>query len=207
VDVLDPRLEEYIERFTSPPDPLLAELSEETRQSLRNPKMLTGPVEGRFLEALVWFGQPRRVLEIGTYSGHSALSMAAALPEDGRIDTCELDPKHAEVAQRYFDRSPHGDRITLHVGPALDTIASLDGELDFVFIDADKEGYVDYYEAVFPRLAPRGLIAVDNTLWSGRVVSDEGPLPRFNEHVANDPRSVQVILHVRDGVTLIRRRR
>jgi predicted O-methyltransferase YrrM len=206
VDVIDPRLEQYIERLTSPPEPLLAELAEETEQTLSSPTMLTGPVEGRFLETLVWFGQPKRVLEIGTYSGHSALSMAAALPAGGRIDTCEIDLQRAEVAQRYFDRSPYGDRITLHLGPALETIARLEGELDFVFIDADKESYVDYYEAVFPRLTPRGVIAADNTLWSGRVVSEEGPLTRFNEHVANDPRSLQVILYVRDGVTLIRRR-
>ena len=206
MDILDPRLEDYIERFTSPAEPLLAELSAETRQTLSNPKMLTGPVEGRFLETLVWFGQPRRVLEIGTYSGHSALSMAAALPEDGRIETCELDPRHAEVAQRYFDRSPFGDRIMLHLGPALETIERLEGDFDFVFIDADKESYIDYYEAVFPRLTPCGLIAADNTLRGGRVVSGEGPVAEFNEHVADDPRSVQVILYVRDGVTLIRRR-
>ena len=112
--------------------------------------MLTGPIAGRLLEMLVWFGQPQRVLEIGTFSGHSALAMAAALPDGGRIDTCEIDPKHAEVAQRYFDCSPFGDRITLHLGPALETIERLEGEFDFVFIDADKDGYVDYYEAVLP---------------------------------------------------------
>src|SRR3954463_3188625 len=106
-------------------------------------QMLTGPVAGRFFERLVWFGRPQRVLEIGTFSGHSALAMAAALPEGGRIDTCELDARHAAVAQRYFDRSPHGDRITLPLGPALETIEGLDGEFDFVFIDADKDGYVD----------------------------------------------------------------
>jgi len=168
--------------------------------------MLTGPVAGRFLELLVWSARPRRVLEIGTYSGHSALAMAAALPEGGRIDTLEVSPQHAQFAQRWFDRSPHGDRIALHVGPALETIAHLDGEFDFVFVDADKEGYVEYYDAVLPRLAERGLIVADNTLWSGNVVDDsEGPIARFNEHVARDPTSVSVILPVRDGMTLIRR--
>jgi caffeoyl-CoA O-methyltransferase len=154
---------------------------------------------------LVWFGQPKRVLEIGTFSGHSALAMAAALPADGRIDTCELDPERAQVAQSYFDRSPHGSKITLHLGPALASIARIDGEFDFVFIDADKEGYVDYYEAVLPRLSARGLIAADNTLWSGGVLDGEGPIVRFNDHVAADPRTVQVVLSVRDGVTLIRK--
>jgi predicted O-methyltransferase YrrM len=206
LDIVDPRIAEYVERYSSPHDPLLAELSDETKRTLSSPGMLTGPVAGRLLEMLAWFGQPRRVLEIGTYSGHSALAMAAALPDGGRIDTCELDPKHAEVAQRYFDRSPFGDRITLHLGPALETIGRLEGAFDFAFIDADKEGYVDYYEAVFPRLSPRGLIVADNTLRSGSVLDGEGPIPRFNEHVRNDARAVCVILSVRDGMTLIRRR-
>ena len=141
--------------------------------------MLTGPVAGRFLELLVWFGQPQRVLEIGTFSGHSALAMAAALPEGGRIDACEIDPERAAFAQRYFDRSPHGSKITLHVGPALETIERLEGAFDLVFIDADKEGYVDYYEAVLPRLAERGLIVADNTLAGGRVVEAERPDSRL----------------------------
>jgi caffeoyl-CoA O-methyltransferase len=204
-EILEPQLAAYVERLTSPHDPLLAELSEETARSLGSEEMLSGPVAGRLLELLVWIGRPRRVLEIGTFSGHSALSMAAALPEDGRIDACELDAERAAVAQRYFDRSPHGSRITLHVGPALETIAKLEGELDFVFIDADKDGYVDYYEAVLPRLTERGLIVADNTLWSGSVVDGEGPVVRFNEHVAAEPRTVQVLLSVRDGMTLIRR--
>ena len=208
MDIIDPRIEEYVERMSSPHEPLLAELSEETRASLGHEAMLTGPVAGRLLEMLVWIGRPQRVLEIGTFSGHSALAMAAALPDGGRIDTLELDPERAAVAQRYFDRSPHGDRITLHLGPALETIAHLDGSFDLVFLDADKEGYVDYYEAVFPRLSERGLIVADNTLWSGSVVQpgNDGPITRFNEHVRADERAVSVILSVRDGMTLIRRR-
>jgi len=205
MDVIDPRLEDYLERMTSAHDELLVELSEETRGTLGMEQMLTGPVAGRLLELLVWFGRPKRVLEVGTFSGHSALSMAAALPEGGRIDACELDPERAAFAQRYFDRSPYGSRITLHVGPALETIHGLEGDFDFVFIDADKEGYVDYYEAVLPRLAERGLIVADNTLAGGRVLSEQPPIARFNEHVAADPRTIQVLLSVRDGMTLIRR--
>jgi caffeoyl-CoA O-methyltransferase len=205
MDILDPRIEEYAERFTTPHEPLLAELAEATGSELGMTQMLTGPVAGRFLELLVWAASPRRVLEIGTFSGHSALSMAAALPEDGRIDACELDPERAAVAQRFFDRSPHGSKITLHVGPALETVRGLDGEFDLVFIDADKEGYVGYYEEVLPRLGERGLIVADNTLASGRVVDEHPPISAFNEHVAADPRSVQVLLTVRDGMTLIRR--
>jgi len=205
MDVIDPRLEDYLERMTSAHDELLVELSDETRGTLGMEQMLTGPVAGRLLELLVWFGRPKRVLEVGTFSGHSALSMAAALPEGGRIDACELDPERAAFAQRYFDRSPYGSRITLHVGPALETIHGLEGDFDFVFIDADKEGYVDYYEAVLPRLAERGLIVADNTLAGGRVLSEQPPIARFNEHVAADPRTIQVLLSVRDGMTLIRR--
>ena len=204
-DILVPGLDAYVERLTTPHDELLAELSAATATELGSTEMLTGPVAGRFLELLVWFGRPKRVLEIGMFSGHSALSMAAALPEGGRIDTCELDPDRAAFARRLFERSPHGSNITVHVGPALETIATLDGDFDFVFLDADKKGYVDYYEAVLPRLSEHGLIVADNTLWSGRVLDGEGPIVRFNEHVAADPRSVQVLLSIRDGMTLIRR--
>jgi caffeoyl-CoA O-methyltransferase len=203
-DILEPALADYVERLTSPHEPLLAELSGETARELGSEAMLSGPVAGRLLELLVWFGRPQRVLEIGTFSGHSALAMAAALPDGGHIDTCEVDPERAAFAQRYFDRSPHGSRITLHVGPALETVAKLDGRFDFVFVDADKEGYVDYYEAVLPRLNERGLIVADNTLASGEVLDGSAAVVRFNEHVAADPRTVQVLLSVRDGMTLIR---
>jgi caffeoyl-CoA O-methyltransferase len=206
MDLVDPEIEAYAEQVTSPHEALLAELSAETvRGNVGPAAMLTGPVAGRFLELLVWGMQPRRVLEIGTLTGHSALAMATALPPDGRLDACELDPVRAAVAQSNFDRSPHGAKITLHVGPALDTIGRLEGDFDLVFLDADKDGYVDYYEAVLPRLTAHGLIAVDNTLLSGSVLEGEGSIARFNEHVAADPRSVQVLLTVRDGITLIRR--
>jgi caffeoyl-CoA O-methyltransferase len=205
VEIIDPRIEEYVERLTSPHEPLLAELSAETAEELGSTSMLTGPVAGRLLEFLVWVAQPARVLEIGTFSGHSALAMAAALPPGGHIDACEIDPARAAFAQRYFDRSPHGSKITLHVGPALETVERLEGDFDVVFIDAEKEGYVGYYEAVLPRLSERGLIVADNTLADGRVVDGTPEIVAFNDHVAADPRSVQVLLSVRDGITLIRR--
>jgi caffeoyl-CoA O-methyltransferase len=202
----------YAEDHTTPPVPLLGQLADETRETLPAPGMLTGTVEGRFLELLVYVSGARRILELGTYSGYSSLSMAAGLAEGGRIDTCEVDERHAEVAQRYIDQSPYADRITIHVGPALETIARLEGAFDFVFIDADKPNYVNYYEAVVPRLSERGFIAADNTLWSGRVL-DEGDdsegtrgIRAFNEHVRADDRVVSVMLTVRDGVTLIRPR-
>jgi caffeoyl-CoA O-methyltransferase len=208
--IVSEEIDRYTEEHTTPPTELLAALAEETRASLRLPQMLTGTVEGRLLEMLVWVSSARRVLELGTYSGYSSLSMAPALPEGGRIDTCEISEEHAAVARRYIAESPYADRITVHVGPALETIERLDGKFDFVFIDADKENYVNYYEAVLPRLAERGLIAADNTLWSGRVLDEsddsEGTraIKAFNEHVRSDPRVASVMLSVRDGVTLIR---
>jgi caffeoyl-CoA O-methyltransferase len=206
------RLEAYIEAHTTPPEPHLAALADETRATLNAPQMLTGTVEGRFLEALVWAVQPRLVLELGTYSGYSALAMAAALPAGGRIVTCELSDEHADFAQRHIDASPYADRIELRRGPALETVAALDGPFDLVFIDADKQNYVNYYEAVVPKLADRGLIAADNTLWSGNVAEDEDQsdgavaLRAFNDRVRDDDRVVCVMLSVRDGITLIRLR-
>jgi caffeoyl-CoA O-methyltransferase len=206
------QLEAYIEAHTTPPEPHLAALAEETRAALNAPQMLTGTVEGRFLQALVWMGRPQLVLELGTYSGYSALAMAAALPPGGRIVTCELSDEHADFAQRHIDDSPYADRIELRRGPALETVATLDGPFDLVFIDADKQNYVNYYEAVVPKLAERGLIAADNTLWSGNVAEDEDQsdatvaLRAFNARVREDDRVVCVMLSVRDGITLIRMR-
>ena len=210
VDIVPEPIERYAEEHTSRPEALLARLAKETRETLESPQMLTGTVEGRFLELLVYASGARRVLELGTYSGYSSLSMAAGLPPGGRIDTCELDESRAAVARRYIDQSPYADRIEIHLGPALETIGRLGGEFDFVFIDADKPNYVNYYEAVVPRLTERGFIAADNTLWSGRVLdeseNDEGTraIKEFNEHVKSDPRVTSVMLTVRDGVTLIR---
>ena len=133
----------------------------------------TGAVEGRFLELLVFATRARGSSRSGRLTGYSALAMAGALPPDGTLVTCELDPELAEVARRHFEASPHGDRIELRVGPALETLRELTGPFDLVFVDADKENYVNYYEAALPLLAERGLLVVDNTLWSGDVV-DEG---------------------------------
>ena len=202
---IDERLQDYAEEVTSPHEPWLAALSEETHRTLGSGTMLTGPVAGRLLELLVWAARPQRILEIGTFSGHATLSMAAGLTPDGHIDTLELDPKRASVAQSHIDRSPWTHQITVHIGPAGESIATLPGSFDFVFMDADKNGYIGYYEAVLPRLSERGLIVADNTLHGGRVFDEGDAIAEFNEHVAADPRSSQVLLTVRDGMTLIRR--
>jgi caffeoyl-CoA O-methyltransferase len=209
--IVPEEIEAYAAAHTTPPEELLAELAEETKATLRSPQMLTGPIEGRLLELLVHGIKAKRVLELGTYSGYSSLSMAAGLAEGGHVDTCEVDEKHAEVARRYIGRSRYADRITVHLGPALETIERLGGEFDFVFIDADKQNYGAYYEALLPRLAPHGLMAIDNTLWSGRVLDesddseDTRAIRELNDRIAADERVVAVQLTVRDGVTMIRR--
>ena len=209
--VVDPDIEAYAGAHTTPPPPYLVALAEETNRSLASPQMMVGPLEGRFLELLVYASQARRVLEIGTFSGYSALSMAAGLPPGGTITTCEIDPAAAEVAGRAVATSPYAGQVDIRLGPALETLATLDGPFDLVFIDADKTSYVDYYEAVLPKLAAAGIIVVDNTLWSGRVLDgsdtsdDTAAIRAFNAHVVADPRVVCVQLSVRDGVTLVRR--
>jgi len=210
-DIADPGLEAYAAAHTTPPPRHLAVLAEETHATLSSPHMMVGALEGRFLEMVVYALRPQWVLEIGTFSGYSSLSMAAGLPPGGRITTCELSPVHAAAARSHIAASPYAGRVEVVEGPALETVARLDGPFGFVFIDADKSNYLAYYEAVLPKLAPGGLIAADNTLWKGRVLDDADQsqdtraLRAFNHAVAADPRVVCVQLTVRDGVTLIRR--
>ena len=173
--------------------------------------MMVGRIEGQFLATLVRLRGARRILELGTFTGYSSISMASALPPDGSIITCDVDPKATAIARRYMDESGYGDRIEIRLGPALESIETLEGPFDLVFIDADKPNYKAYYEAVLPLLAENGLVIADNVLWSGRVVEDDGDestlaIKDFNKHISNDQRVVSVMLTVRDGMTLIRKR-
>jgi caffeoyl-CoA O-methyltransferase len=210
--VVNEDIEAYAAAHTTPEHPLLAEVAANTRASQDDHGMMVGLLEGRFLETLVWLSGARRILEIGCFTGYSALSMAAALPPGGTITTCEVDPERAAIARRHFEASPWADRIDLIVGPALDSLTLLMGPFDLVFIDADKVNYARYYEAVLPLLADRGLIVADNVLWSGQVIdaSDQSDATKairaFNDMVVNDPRVTCVMATVRDGVLLIRRR-
>jgi caffeoyl-CoA O-methyltransferase len=173
--------------------------------------MQVGRVEGGLLKLLVAVSGARRVVEIGTFTGYSALSMAEGLPDDGELITCDINPEAARVAQSFFDRSPHGKKISLRLGDALETLRKLprDLSIDLAFIDADKERYVDYYEEIVPRLRKNGLIAADNTLWSGSVVDPQTEsaraIARYNDHVMADPRVENVLLSVRDGLMLARK--
>jgi caffeoyl-CoA O-methyltransferase len=212
--VVEPGVEQYATEHTSPEPAHLQELAEETRTATDAPGMMVGRLEGRLLTALVAMLRPRLVLEIGTFTGYSALSMAEALPPDGRIITCDISEKHLEIAGRHIRSSPYASSIDVRLGPALETIETLDGPFDLVFIDADKPSYPRYYEAVLPKLAPGGVILVDNVLWSGEVVDGVGDpddenvaaIRELNDRVAADERVECVMLTVRDGVNLIRRR-
>lgn len=213
IEIVDPRVEQYAVEHTTPEPPWFAALAEETRASTSAPGMMVGTLEGRFLTALVAMLRPRSVLEIGTFTGYSALSMAEALPPGGRIVTCDISEEHAAIARKHIGAGPYADRIEIRVGPAIDTIADLPGPFDLVFIDADKTGYLAYYEATLPKLSPDGVIAVDNVLWSGRPLdsgetdADTVAIREFNDRLAADHRVEVVVLTVRDGVSLVRHRR
>ncbi len=206
---------EEVERYAlehSTPDPeFFRRLEEETRATTTAPQMMVGPLEGQLLGWLVRLSQARSVLEIGTFTGYSSISMALALPGGGRITSLDVNEETTAVARRYAEEAGVLDRIDYRVGPALEELAALDGPWDLAFIDADKPNYVNYYEAVLPKLADDGFIVADNVLWSGRVVEDDGEestqaIKAFNDHIAADDRVDQLMLTVRDGMTLIRRR-
>jgi caffeoyl-CoA O-methyltransferase len=213
IEIVDPRVEQYAVEHTTPEPPRFATLAEETRSATKAPTMMVGTLEGRLLAALVAMLRPRSVLEIGTFTGYSALSMAEALPADGRIVSCDISEEHLAIARRHIAASPYAGVIEIRSGPALESIATLPGPFDLVFIDADKTSYSAYFEATLPKLAPDGVILVDNVLWSGRVLDpavtdpDTAAIKAFNDQVLADDRVEVVMLTVRDGVSLIRHRR
>ncbi len=206
-------LERYIHDHTRPRPSIFDELRDLTYETVQSPQMQVGRVEGTLLKMLVAISSARRVIEIGTFTGYSALCMAEALPDDGELVTCDVDPEVTGIARGFFDRTPHGKKIRICLGPALDTLRSLTDDAPFclAFIDADKEHYIDYYEALVPRLRSGGLLVADNTLWSGQVVDESDrsastlAIKAFNERVARDPRVENVLLSVRDGMMLARK--
>ena len=209
-------LEKYVHEFSEPEEELLHELDRETNLRAVAPRMLSGHIQGRLLEMLVQMMRPRRVLEIGTFTGYSALSMAAGLDEGAELHTVEVDDEQEEFIRSYFARSPHGDKITLHIGSALEIAPKL-GEFDMVFIDGDKREYPAYYRMLMgddggQRLVHGGSVLIaDNILWSGKVVQPIAhndrhtqALVEFNRMVVEDPRVENVIVPLRDGLNLIR---
>jgi predicted O-methyltransferase YrrM len=210
--IVEPRVEDYAEAHTSPAGDLFERLAAETREKTEVPQMMVGPVEGRLLGVLVRSLGARRILELGTFTGYSSISMALALPDGGRVITTDVNDETTAIARRYAEEAGVADRIDFRVAPGLETIGGLEGPFDLVFIDADKENYVNYYEAALPLLADSGLMVVDNTLWSGEVADPEKDsattraIRALNDRVLEDPRVENVLLTVRDGMNLVWRR-
>lgn len=210
-------LERYLHAHSSPEPELLAELDRETHRRTVQPRMLSGHLQGRLLELLVRMIRPRAVLEIGTFTGYSALALAAGLDDDATLDTIETDDELQELAQSFFDRSEHGHKIRLHIGSALELAPRLGRRFDLVFIDGDKREYPAYYRMLMgdgggkPLVGSGAVLLADNILWSGKVI---GPVARndrhtqavleFNRTVADDLRVENVILPLRDGLSVIR---
>jgi caffeoyl-CoA O-methyltransferase len=210
--MLSDALTTYIHEHTTPEHDLFAQLRNETYASLESPQMQVGRVEGRFLELMVKVSKARRVLEIGTFSGYSAMAMAAGLPDYGQLITCDIDPVATAIARRHWDASPWGHKIELRLGDATETLTRLldAGErFDFVFIDADKPGYVRYFDLALELLPIGGVILADNTLWSGRVLDpqteNDHAIVRFNAYVRACPRVEHVLLSIRDGIMFCRK--
>jgi caffeoyl-CoA O-methyltransferase len=210
--IVNEDVERYAQEHSTPDPEFFRRLEEETRANTSAPQMMVGPLEGQFLGWLVWLSGARSILEIGTFTGYSSISMALNLPDGGRIVSLDVNEETTAVARRYAEEAGVADRIDYRVGSAIDELQTLDGPFDLVFIDADKESYVDYYENVLPKLSERGFLVADNVLWSGRVLEEGGDksteaIKRFNDHVAADERVECLMLTVRDGMMLIRRRR
>ncbi len=209
-DIVREDIEEYAFEHTSRLPPVLEELKDYTYENVEYAGMISDNLVGSLLQSLIFASGAKNVLELGMFTGFSALMMAHALPEDGTVTTCDIDPKAEERARPFFDKTPHGKKINVRIGPALKTLDKLTGPFDLVFIDADKGNYSNYYERCLGLLSPKGVIVVDNVLWSGQVLSpktgDDRAIDSFNKHVTDDPRVDNVLLTIRDGLMLIRKK-
>ena len=206
-------IDKYIDDHTDNISPLLRDLFEETEQVTGLSRWSIGKVEGKLLHLLVKISGVKKAVEVGTFTGFSALIIADALPEDGSLITCETNEKHANIARRYFEKSPHGAKIRLELKPAIETLNAIaDGSVDFVFIDADKPSYGKYFDEAMRILQSGGLIFVDNVFWRNKIfkqpITNENAkaIAAFNEKVKNDDRAEKVMLSVRDGIYLIRKK-
>ena len=210
MDITEPRIDDYCRRHSDLPNALLQELEKVTREKMQRYGMQVGPLEGAFLKMLVRLVGAKRVLEVGMFTGYSALCMAEALPDDGELITCDVDPNAEAIAKSFFERSPQGKKIQVKMGDAKQTLKGLKGQFDVVFLDADKESYLQYYALAMPLLRPGGLLIADNTLWSGKVLDPKSEsdlaIVSFNTHVLDDKRVERVLLPVRDGMMLARKR-
>jgi caffeoyl-CoA O-methyltransferase len=205
-------VETYAQAHSIPESDLCRALREETQRRMESPQMIVGPLEGAFLKMMTQLVRATSVLEIGMFTGYSALCFAEALPADGTVLTCEIDEESAALARQYFARSPIGKKIEIRMGPALDTMRRLKGPFDLIFIDADKINYVNYYRRALDLLSPHGVVLIDNVLWDGEVLKQPPPdektaaIQELNRVVAADPRVTAVLVTIRDGVLVIRPR-
>ena len=209
---MDKKLEDYIIDHTSPEAKLLQELNRETHVKVLFPRMMSGHLQGKFLEMVSWMIRPKRILEIGTYTGYSALCLASGLSENGLIHTIEIDPELEDFIMKYVEKAGLTDRVKLHIGNAIDIIPHLNESFDLVFIDADKENYLNYYNLIFDKVRKGGFILADNALWDGKVIKTEQKLDKetsgiieFNDFVQDDKRVENVLLPFRDGVMVVRK--
>jgi len=207
IEIVKRELQIYAQEHSSPEPELLTDIVKKTHAETLAPNMLTGQIEGRFLKMLITLCGAKKALEIGTFTGYSALCIAEGLPDDGKLITLEASTNNAKMASENFKLSPHGEKIRLIVGPAARTLEQVSGPLDFVFIDADKQNYPLYYAKTLELLRPGGLLLVDNALWSGQVLNPEDDsskaIDQLNKQILNDTRVESVILTIRDGINLI----
>lgn len=207
-------LDDYIVRHSEDEPELLQELNRETYQKILQPRMLSGPYQGRVLSLISKLINPKHILEIGTYTGYSALCLAEGLQQGGSIDTIDINEELLDFQRKYFDKSGFGEQIQQHLGNALDIIPKLDKTFDLVFIDADKDNYLNYFNVIIDKLKPGGIILSDNVLWSGKVLDTEfkkedtstPSLIEYNKVLKEDPRIETVIFPIRDGLTISRKR-
>ena len=211
MNFLPEQIERYVEAHTGSEPELLQQLTRETWQKVINPRMLSGHLQGRVLKMFVQMMRPKNILEIGTYTGYSALCMAEGLADDGRLITIDINDELQWIQDKYFSLSPHGQKIERHFGDARELIPSFSGDFDLVFMDADKENYLHYYELLLSRLKPGAVILIDNVLWSGKVLHEPNPndketqvMQELNKLVTEDPRVENVLLPVRDGLMAVR---
>ena len=206
-------IEEYLLNHSDEEDPILAELNRETNLKILRPRMLSGHLQGKFLEMIGKMIQPEKILEIGTYTGYSAICLAKGLKENGILHTIEINDELEDFITKYLKKAQVQEKVKLHFGDARKIVTALDESFDLVFIDADKTEYIEYYQIILDFVKPGGFIVVDNVLWSGKVLEQTEPedvhtkgVIEFNEFIKNDQRVEKVMLPIRDGLTLIRKK-
>lgn len=211
MNIIKTEIEEYALKHTKKSDKIYDELKAETYEQFDCPQMLIGDLEGILLQLLVKISGAKSALEIGTFTGYSGLRIASALPENGRLLCCDINPETSKIARKYFDKSGYGHKIEIKIAPALETLEALKNErFDFVFIDADKENYPNYFNKVIEMVHSGGLILIDNCIWSGEVLDPKTPEAKainlVNQMVFSDSRVENTLLTIRDGIMLIRKR-